>query len=111
MTLITKPRQITGEIVFDRPHGGNPCSEITLGRPEPCNLLFWNLEDMVGTHVETVQPPQNRWWTFDYKDKPREALVFGPNIHGNIFCWTPDGFRSFHPEQMIGIEDVTCLTT
>lgn len=61
------------------------------------------------TLVIDVEPPRNAWWNFSYKDKPREALVFGQNIHGNFFCWTPDGFRSFKPSQMFGIEDVTCL--
>lgn len=60
-------------------------------------------------HIETVEPPRLPWWTFNYKDKPREALVFGLNVSGNLFCWTPDGFRSFTPAKMIGIEDVTCI--
>jgi len=61
------------------------------------------------TFEEFVVPPRNAWWTFDYSDKPREALVFGSNEHGNMFCWTPDGFRSFAPAKMIGIEDKTCI--
>lgn len=63
------------------------------------------------TLVIDVEPPRNPWWTFSYKGKDREALVFGQNIHGNMYCWTSDGFRSFKPAGMIGIEDVTCVTT
>lgn len=59
-----------------------------------------------------IEPPKAcRWWNFDYSDKAREALVLGNDVHGNLFCWTPDGFRSFKPAKMIGIEDRTCVTT
>lgn len=50
------------------------------------------------------------WAEFNYNDKPRLALILGPDTRPgttNLICATPDGIRAFKPEKMENLRDVT----
>ncbi len=57
-----------------------------------------------------VMPPAPAWWDFVYNDKPRLAFIFKYSPErGGFQTMTPDGFRTFKPSRMKGIQDVTWI--